>query len=175
MASTYIGQFTLMKRTILEDSKHNSVTIVREIEMLRLYLDLENMRLENLITYDIIIDEKIDIEIQKIPSMIIQPFVENSIIHGLSAKKSGERKITIEMKQMEDTIFCAIEDTGIGRERSEEINKKKGLIRESFGMKITQNRLEMFSRDNGKKLPFSVIDLKDSEDKAIGTRIEVNF
>ena len=174
-ALTYISNFSLLIRKVLENSKYSYITISEEIEMLKLYLKLENLRFDNSIHYDFIIDDKIDQEFQVIPSMIIQPFVENSILHGLSGLKDRTKAITIEMTLHSDHILCTIEDNGIGRVKSAEINKRKNFGHQSLGLEITRERLALLFEGKDNNLSFKVIDLSDENGEPNGTKVEVIF
>jgi ligand-binding sensor domain-containing protein len=174
-AQTYISSFSMLLRKVLENSRYRFITIEEEIKMLQLYIDLENLRFDETMKYEFKIDERIDIEFQEIPSMILQPFVENAILHGISGKMEGEKKLTIEMILKEDHILCIVEDTGIGREKSAEIQKRKEFDHKSLGTKIANERLLLYNEEQGNNLAFEFIDLYDNQGRARGTRVEICF
>lgn len=174
-ALEYIKRFSSLLRKVLENSRKLTLSVGEEIAMLKLYIDLENKRINNQINWSINIDEAIDPSFHAIPSMVIQPFVENAIIHGLNPKTEGPKTLTIDLKMVSDTLICIIEDSGIGRVKSQEINARKQLQKKSLGLKITKERLALFFNEQGEKLNYKIIDLYDENNTATGTRVEVYF
>ena len=142
---------------------------MKELKALQYYIDIEKLRFDDKFDYEIIIDEEIDEDFFGIPPLVIQPFVENSIIHGLNNKKS-KGFISIELKMIEESILCIIQDNGIGREAADKIRENSGILHKSKGMNITKERLEILS--NTKKYSVNIIDLKDENGHPTGTRIE---
>lgn len=141
MANDYMGDFSDLLRIILENSGKSTVNISNEINTLRLYLDIEKMRTEGMIEYQINVDPKIDLLNNFMPPLIIQPFVENAIWHGiLPTDKKGLIKVDIEKKD-EKTLKCVICDNGIGIEKSRKAKAAEGHT--SRGMKITEARLNI--------------------------------
>jgi len=174
-ALSYVSKFSLLLRKVLENSKYKFITVNEELQMLDLYVNLENLRFQNSIEYTVKIDPKIDQEFQEIPSMIIQPFIENSIIHGLSGLKGRKKQIVLNMSFQKNYILCVIEDNGIGREASEEINELKNFGHQSMGLEITKDRLELFFKDSNNELSFRIIDLFGENGDATGTRVEIHL
>ena len=165
-ADYYISKFSKLMRTVLENSEKKEVQLSDELGALELYIQLESLRLKNKFVYEIIIDPSIDKENTLIPPLILQPFVENSIWHGI-AKKEGEGKITISIIRENDMINCIIEDNGIGRKSS--VLTTNSNEKRSFGMKITQTRIDILN-----KLKKSSGDVLLS-DLAEGFRVEVRL
>ncbi|NOQ72582.1 MAG: hypothetical protein GQ574_11300 [Crocinitomix sp.] len=174
-AQTYISSFSLLLRKVLENSRYRFITIEEEIKMLALYFDLENLRFDQTMECEFKIDERIESDFQEIPSMILQPFVENAILHGISGKKEGNKKIMIELILNDDHILCIVEDTGIGRVKSAEIKKRKEFNHKSLGMKIAHERLLLYNQEQGNDLAFKFIDLYNKQGEARGTRVEICF
>jgi ligand-binding sensor domain-containing protein/two-component sensor histidine kinase len=174
MAVNYLGKFSQLMRLILTHSTEDTISIEEELRALRYYLDIEMLRFENKFTYTIHVDPAIDEEFTEVPPMIVQPYVENAIIHGLMHKK-GERHIKITLKLEDNSILWIIEDNGIGRDRAMQIQKESGLQRKSRGMLITMERLEVLHRKNNENFSIEVIDLKDENDHPIGTRVELRM
>jgi hypothetical protein len=168
-ASEYLIKFSKLVRSILENSKSRSITLEQEIEAVQLYVELELLRFDNKFDFQVNIDSSINKETSKIPPLVLQPFVENAIWHGLM-KKSDRGQITIDIKSKNpNTLFISIEDNGVGREAA---NKNKSSLHEkgkSFGMQITQERINAL---NDKKNTIKIIDLYDAEKNALGTRVE---
>ena len=173
-SARYLNNFARLLRITLENSQKNLVSIKDEIDGLKLYLDLELKRLENKFEYDVIIDENIDELMFKVPSLLIQPFIENSILHGIQ-KNQAKGKILVELKLKKDAIHCIIEDNGIGRERSESFKTKQQKQRKSYGSSITKTRLQLLNKLYGKELGITYTDLIDNEKKPAGTRVEFDL
>ncbi|MBC8436174.1 MAG: histidine kinase [Bacteroidetes bacterium] len=172
--NTYLTKFSSLIRKILENSQHTSILIKDELEALQLYLELEKLRFKDKFSYEIDVDEEIDILQYKIPTMLIQPYVENAICHGLINKEdSGELKIALSLEY--DYISCVIEDNGIGREAAVEIRKSKEFNHNSLGTRITESRLDLVNALYGTSLKVIYSDLKDDAGKAIGTRVEIHI
>jgi sensor histidine kinase YesM len=105
--------------------------------------------------------------------MVRQPFVENAILHGLMHKENNEKgTVKIEIVEKDDTLLCTIEDNGVGRTKSRELSKNSVLKNKSMGLKITEDRLRLISKERLREL-IKIIDLKDSMDRALGTRVEI--
>jgi len=170
----YLAKFSKLMRMILHNSRETHIPLSEEVKSLKYYMDMEKLRFDDKFDYRINISPKIDTEFIGIPPMIIQPYIENSIIHGLIHKKNeGNIKISIEL--VSNSIYCIIEDDGIGREMSKQIKDESGLERKSTGMKITKERLHLLSKAYNEQFLVDVIDLKNQEGKATGTRIELRI
>ncbi|MFK8039576.1 MAG: sensor histidine kinase [Crocinitomicaceae bacterium] len=174
-ASKYIGDFSKLIRKVLENSKHPFISLAEELEMLKLYIELEYLRFGNKFVYEIIVDEKLDLSYHEIPTMVIQPFVENAILHGLAPIKNndGILKLTITLERK--TIYCFIEDNGIGREEALKIKKRKGFAKDSMATRITEDRIRLYKKKMKKDFSVNIIDLKDHLDHGKGTRVELAF
>ncbi len=167
----YLNKFSKLVRRILEGSTLKETPLSEELETVELYLNIENIRFSNEIQYDIKIDERISPEQVKIPSLVLQPFLENAIWHGLSAKE-GEKKLWLDItKKDESHIQISIIDNGVGRRTSEEIKENRVLKRKSVGIDITKERLANFAKDYQYDFSVEIIDLFDDEGKAKGTKI----
>lgn len=170
----YLSKFARLIRYVMDNSKPAVIPLEKEIEALRLYIDLEALRFENRFEYEINVDKNIDVTYVQIPSMLIQPYVENAIWHGLMHKK-GAGKLSITIKNDETILTCIIEDNGIGRERSKEIRATESMpYHKSFGMSVTKERLEIISRLNNINPHIHVIDLYENK-VATGTRVEISI
>jgi len=168
----YLSKFSKLMRKILESSQNQYMSVQDEIEILSLYLKLESVRFKGKFDYDIFVDDKIDPILFKIPSLLIQPFVENSLWHGIQ-NKQGKGRIQVSFNLADKSIFCAIEDNGIGRENAEKIKNSRITNHISLGGSITQTRMKLLKSLYGSKLGIRYIDLKDSENKPSGTRVEL--
>ncbi|MBP6456835.1 MAG: histidine kinase, partial [Chitinophagaceae bacterium] len=174
MANEQMGNFAQLTRKILDVSGKQKVDLSEEIEILTKYLELESMRFENDFSYAIDLGENIDEEYLQIPPMLIQPYVENSIKHGLLHKK-GHKNIHIyfELNQEETILKCIIDDNGIGRDASTEINKKRPQSHVSFSTSATEKRLQLLNQE--KKVMIAVVfeDKMDETGNALGTRVTI--
>jgi LytS/YehU family sensor histidine kinase len=161
-ADNYLSKFAKVMRLTLEHSEQKAVTLEEDLKALELYMQLESARLNNKFTYEIKVDENIDRANTLVPPMILQPFVENSIWHGIS-KIDGAGKILIEIKKDEEMINCIVEDNGAGIQSNQLIDKK------SLGMKITKARIDIMNKIKKSK---AAIDLFNKEE---GVRVEVKL
>jgi LytS/YehU family sensor histidine kinase len=156
-------------RLTLENSQSFSVSFSAERESLDLYLELEALRADGKFVYEIVVDDNISNEIT-IPSLIVQPFVENAIWHGVIPKGGGGR-ISVVFKMSDKRILCSIEDNGIGRVEAEKYASAKA--HKSLGSKITMQRLQLLKSMYGQQLGIVYVDLKDSLGAPIGTKVEL--
>ncbi len=169
----YLNKFSKLIRTILANSKEKEITLADELATMELYLNIENIRFANKINYEVNISEDIDADAIKMPSLILQPFLENAIWHGLSLKE-GEKKLIINvLKSTEDKAIIEITDNGIGRKRSGEIKAQKTLNQTSIGIELTTERLQNFFKEKGMKGEYDIRfeDLHDANGVASGTKV----
>jgi LytS/YehU family sensor histidine kinase len=168
-ASDYLTKFSRLIRIVLINSKNKLITLEDELEMLRLYLDMERLRFKNAFSYHINFTNSIDIDNIYIPPLLLQPFAENSIWHGLM-NKEGEGRLEIGLSTENNFLICSITDNGIGRKAAAELKtfheKKKSL-----GLKITHERLAVINEDKEDKAFFEFEDLYDDQGNAAGTRV----
>ncbi len=173
-ANLYLSMFSDLMRRVLENSRHASIPIEDEVESLQLYLQLESLRFSHQFSYDILVDPDIDQEEEMIPPMLIQPFAENAIWHGLLPKDSAG-SLSIRLMRNNDLLRCIIEDNGIGRDKAQEIAGRKRHGHKSAGMKNTAKRLNMLQQKSGNEnriQGLKVVDLYE-QDQASGTRVEI--
>ncbi len=175
LANQYLGKFADLMRLTLDMSNESYVSLHDEIKVLNLYLELEGVRFENL-AYQFTVNENIDTNNIYIPSMLIQPYVENAIKHGLLHLQE-QRNLSISMSQNEagDMIFCTIQDNGIGRKRSNEIQNAHPRKHKSFALSATQKRLELLNYGHKKSISVRIIDLANENGKALGTKVELQI
>lgn len=171
-ASKYLIKFSQLVRSVLNNSSTAFVTIHEELQTIELYLIIEGMRFGNQFTYKIISEDGLNIKLFYIPSLLLQPYVENAIWHGL-LHKEGEKHILITIKKNnEKSIAISILDNGIGREMAASIKAKKDK-QKSFGMKLGESRLRLLNESYGGNASVNVVDLYDSMKIPIGTRIDI--
>ncbi len=172
--NNYLTKFSSLMRKVLENSQHTSIPIRDELDALTLYLDLECLRFKDKFEYKINIDEEIDPLLFKVPTMLIQPYVENSISHGLTGREK-KGYVSIDLKLEGDHIVCSIEDNGIGREAAQERKKMKGTNHNSLGTQIATSRLDLVNALYGTSLKTIYTDLKNQSGEAEGTRVEIHI
>ncbi len=144
------------------------------MKMLEFYLELEALRFSNKFTYHFSIDENVNRESTQIPTLLLQPYVENAVIHGLLNKQSGGH-LEITMSSKADKIFCVIADNGIGREAATLIKNKKFTRHESLGMKVTEERMQILEQITNRSAKVKILDLKDEFGNALGTKVEIEI
>ncbi len=167
----YLNKFSKLVRKILEASSLREIPLAEELETVELYMTIENIRFSNEIQFKIVIEEGIDPHIVKIPSLILQPFLENALWHGLSSK-DGDKSILLHISRRKNGyIDISITDNGVGREVAEKLKENKVLKRKSVGIKITKERLANFSKDYQNKFEIEIVDLYDTQGTARGTKV----
>lgn len=174
-ASEYLNNFARLMRLILQNSRSNYISLKDELETLDLYLQMEGLRFKDKFQYEILVDKEVDTASIVIPPMLIQPYVENAIWHGLMHKKDGAvGKVEIVISKQENNLCCVVLDNGVGREKAEELKAQKSANhKRSMGMQITQDRIEMINKLYNTNNKMSIIDLKDEEGNAKGTKVEL--
>lgn len=168
----YLNKFSHLMRDVLEVSGKDEIILSKEIKMLDTYLELEKLRFGEEFTFTIKTSENLDLDHLVLPPMIIQPFIENSIKHGLLHKK-GIKLLEVEFK-MEEGLICTILDNGIGRKKSEEIKNRSGRLHQSFATEATEKRIELLNSFNNKKYSFEIIDM-DVNNISNGTKVIIKI
>lgn len=171
-AYKYINKFAALLRQTLNYSDKDYIPLEREIELLKNYLDMEKMRLDGELDYSI---NNIDHNNVQIPTMIIQPFVENALKHGLLHKQEGNKKVEIHFTIKEDLLLCSIIDNGIGRAKAQEIKLQQKHVQPSFSTGATQKRLDLLQQLEHTKLGVRYTDLKDQDNNPLGTKVEITI
>ncbi|WP_028889839.1 tetratricopeptide repeat-containing sensor histidine kinase [Tenacibaculum ovolyticum] len=171
----YLNKFSKLIRNILESTTVKEVTLAEELKTMNLYMSIENIRFSNEISYREILDENLSSETIKVPPLILQPFLENSIWHGLSSKK-GEKKVQLSVNKISDEfIQINIEDNGIGRKQAFIIKSNKSLNRKSIGIDLTKERLKNFSTQFQNNYSLVYTDLVDESGDVEGTRVSLKI
>lgn len=174
LASDYLGKFSDLVRRYLKFSDELSITLSDEVDSLKLYLELEQLRFEEHLQTTFKVDETLDIEHIRIPTMLIQPYVENAIKHGLLHKK-GTSKLQVQfLNYDENFVQCIVEDNGIGRKKASEIKAKQLRFHKSFALKANQSRLELLNYKSKHKIAVDIEDL-GHVDNPKGTRVTINI
>ena len=172
-ANSYIAGLARLIRMTLNDSSRSFVSIADEIDYLGLYLQMEKMRFKEKLDYELRIDPSIDQQGMLIPPMLVQPHVENALLHGLGQKTEGKGRISIHINKKGDRLNVVVEDNGVGRAATE--NHPRPADHHSQGMSITEGRLDMLSRLYDCPFSVTIFDLKDSSDQPSGTRIIIDL
>jgi anti-sigma regulatory factor (Ser/Thr protein kinase) len=173
-ATLYMAQFSRLMRLSLENSRKKWVPVKDEIELLKLYLELESLRFKDKFTYSILLDEDIKNSSMRIPAMLIQPFVENAIRHGVNNLSGKTGKVTVQLNFKDAHLLTTVEDNGIGRQKALTL-QGTGKDHLSSGMQITEERLQLLCRETGTPWFFKIIDKQDDTGAASGTLVKFNM
>ncbi len=172
-ANYYLTRFSKLIRQVLENSKHSFITLNEEIETLKLYLELEMLRFEGKFEYKIELDDDISDYDIEIPSMIIQPFLENAIWHGLMPK-IGDSELTINFEQSDDFLICTVQDNGVGRKAAAEANNGRDKKHKSTGIANTVKRLKLLSNVKDDNKLMQITDLEENGEP-LGTLVTLKI
>jgi len=173
-ASEYLSRFSRLVRLILQNSQEALIPLERELEALQLYLELESLRFEHRFEYKISVNEEVDTTVLKVPPLIIQPYAENAIWHGLMHKKE-KGHVEIELHQQEEILVCKITDDGIGRKKAAELKSKSASTHKSMGMRITGDRIAMLQQQKQNGTSISITDLVLSNGSPKGTEVVIKI
>lgn len=171
----YLNKFSKLIRKILIASTEKEMSLEEELDTMQLYINIENIRFQNEIDFEIKVDDGINTSNIKVPSLILQPFLENALWHGLSSKKHNKKIVLHVHKDSKDYINISIQDNGIGRKESEKINSLKVLKRKSVGIAITKARLANFSKRFPKDYKFDIEDLYNEKNRPKGTKVTLQI
>jgi sensor histidine kinase YesM len=146
-ASNYLTKFSKLIRMALENSRSETVTLDAELESLELYIQMEAMRFKEKLKYSIAIDKNVDSSFIEIPPMLLQPYVENAIWHGLMHREDGGRiDVGVRVIPNESTLAITIKDNGVGREKAAQLKSKTATSHKSYGTKVTGERLDLINQ-----------------------------
>jgi ligand-binding sensor domain-containing protein len=173
-AADYIAKFSKLLRMILNYSRQDMITVYDEIQSLKLYLEFERLRFDQDFDFDLQIDGQEVLDCQ-IPPMIIQPFIENAIWHGLMPRTEEGGKIRVSFQKQLSGLYVMVQDNGIGREKAKENNRKRSLKEGSVGLQITKDRLRSLTLRTKRQNEFEIEDLIDENGRAIGTLVTLYF
>ena len=174
-ANRFIGGFAKLIRQTLDNSARTTISITDEAAYLTNYLALEKLRFENKFDYKIKLDPAIQADEYKIPVMLLQPYIENSIRHGIRYKKGSNGMISVEFSIAGSALICAIQDNGIGRKKAEALKSKQHIEYQSKGMLLTSERIETLNKSLVEKINIVVEDLVNENNEAAGTKIIIHF
>ena len=164
-ALTYLSKFSKLLRQVLESSVNISLVLSEEIELLKIYVELEALRFDHSFSYQFEIDENLDIDAHEVPMLLVQPYIENAIIHGLMPKE-GNKELKVSFTDKGDNIECVIDDNGVGLTQTEA--RKSNRI--SRGMSITERRIQALKQHSTQQL-VKIENLSDGNRS--GTRVTI--
>ena len=170
LATRYLTRFSQLFRNILEGSTEDFIPLFKEIETAKNYLELQSVRFAGKFTYQVSVDEKLDTESLFIPPMLTQPLIENAIEHGIKHKAKPAR-ILVKFEKQPGFLTILIEDDGIGREKAGELLRQQSAGHKSLATKIIRERIKIFNKKLKRKITMEIIDLKDEQGEAKGTRV----
>ncbi|PWU04476.1 MAG: hypothetical protein C5B52_01475 [Bacteroidetes bacterium] len=174
-ASDYLNKFARLIRIILENNLHNLIPVTQDLEALQLYVDLEQFRFNNKFSYKFCIDKDLTEENYKVPPLLIQPFVENAIVHGLANSDRNDLYLTVEARLLGDFIEYIIEDNGVGRKNVAMYQVQNRKNHKSVGLQITQERISIFNQKQAADDDVMITDLYDETGNALGTRCQIKI
>jgi LytS/YehU family sensor histidine kinase len=167
---TYLARFAKLLRMLLENANSPFIPLARELEFLQLYLSLEKLRIPEL-SFNIDVDPQINKEEIKIPNMILQPYIENAIWHGLS-HKPGEKNLRIHVAQQNGTTLYEIEDNGVGRQKSAELKSQYRKEHKSKGMELLTKRFKLLQKEYGSEINTTISDVI-THNQIAGTKVSI--
>lgn len=176
LAREYLIKFAKLIRLYLDQSRKNQIVLEEELSTLNIYLELEKERFEDDFNYEIVVDENLNVNDIYVPSLLIQPYVENALKHGLLHKMNNKfLSVSFVRSNDQQEMICAILDNGIGREASAEINKKRFKNHVSFATSANQKRVQLLNTAMNKEIKVNTTDLYDIAGEASGTKVTINL
>ena len=170
-ASQYLTKFSRLIRLILDHSNQNNILLSSELDLLKLYIEMESLRFDNKFNYQIEVEKEINTDTSEVPSMLIQPYIENAIWHGLLHKEEkGNLSVTFK-KGAGNDLIVTIQDDGIGRQKAAALKSKQTLKKKSFGMQITADRIQIINQTQNINATCTIEDLKDEHGNGAGTKV----
>jgi putative methionine-R-sulfoxide reductase with GAF domain len=170
-ASLYLTRFAKLIRLILDNSGSKTVLLSNELEALKLYIEMEALRFDKKFSYSIKVDRAVNADSISLPPLIIQPYVENAIWHGL-LHKEDEGCLSIDIKMADEGMLeCMIDDNGIGRAKAKEVRSKSATHRKSLGMQLTEKRIALLNQQAQMNASITIIDKEDEAKMPTGTKV----
>jgi tetratricopeptide (TPR) repeat protein len=173
-AARYLSTFSKLLRTTLESSRNDSIYLGEEISMIKDYLDLQKLLYENKFEYTVDVDEKLNPEEVTIPPMLIQPFIENAIKHGIG-NKDEKGHIFVRFRRDDKKVICEVEDNGVGREKAWESEYTTKKDHKSLAIEIIKDRIQSLNKKLRQKINLTIIDLKTDTNEPLGTRVVLDL
>jgi len=171
-AITLLDKFAHLMRRILSSSIDEEVSLREELNSSRMYVSIENSRFSDSVEFEVEVDDSIDQDIQMVPPLVLQPFLENALLHGLR-NKEGRKKLGLKVSSPSGSgaLEISIKDNGVGRAEAQKITARRAIKRDSVGIEITQRRLKHFARQHGRDASFRILDLIDEDGNSTGTEV----
>jgi hypothetical protein len=174
-ANKYLTEFASLIRLTLDNSGKKTITVNEEVEYLTRYIQMEKMRFGDNFTYNIAVAENVDPDAIEIPAMLLQPYVENCLRHGIRYKREDIGSVEILFFMAKDQLCCTITDNGIGREKAAELKSHQHIEYQSKGMELTEKRIELLNKITNNVISVEVVDMKHSNGLAAGTEVIIKF
>jgi sensor histidine kinase YesM len=169
----YLSQFSKLIRNVLNHSENKQITLEEELQMCKLYLEMEKLRFQDSFHYKITIDPKAPLDFVKVPPMILQPLLENAIWHGLMHKE-GERLVKLDIQNGMNAVKCVVQDNGIGRSKAALLKSISVTKHKSFGTRLIKDRMKIHQQLFNNDFTLNFIDIFING-KASGTKVELTF
>jgi len=174
-SNEFITQFSSLIRQTLNYSTRAMISIYDEIQYITTYMELEKKRFEDKFIYEIVVQNDVDVHQYHIPPMILQPYVENAIRHGIGLRPDKKGKLTFSILKGDGTLDCVVEDNGVGRKRAAQLKSANSISYQSVGMSLVAKRIEMFNKTARSPVRISIVDMEDPAGSPMGTRVIVHF
>jgi ligand-binding sensor domain-containing protein len=174
-ANKFISSFSRLIRQTLDFSSKPEISLEEELDYLTNYLELEKTRLEDSFAWQVKIDKTVNPADHYIPPMILQPFVENSVRHGLRFRRDKNGIVTISVHREGDHLVCVLEDNGVGRKAAMQYKSISPINYQSKGLSLTADRIAMFNKEHEQKITMFIDDLEDDAQNALGTKVTISF
>ena len=175
LASDYLNKFARLIRMILDSTRTHLVSFAKDMEAIQLYVDLEQLRFQQKFCFRLSVDPQLVNGDFSVPPMLIQPYVENAIVHGLAPCEKEKLHLSISAELKNNVIIYTIQDNGIGRKQSEFYRQQNKPEHKSMGMQIARERINIFNREQQFKGTINIIDMTDQELQPEGTRVEITI
>jgi Putative regulator of cell autolysis len=173
-ASDYLTRFSRLIRLVLVNSQRDLIQLEEEIEMLQLYLQIEQLRFKNAFEYEIVLADDIDASVIFVPPLLLQPFCENAIWHGLM-HQTTPGKLRVEFSMKGDVVHCTITDNGIGIKKAQELASTSPEKIKSLGLRLTRDRLALFNQGNAMHTSYEIEDIVHEDGSVQGTRVKLQI
>lgn len=174
-ANQFLTGFASLVRRTLDISEKHTISLSEEIDYLKKYLEMEQMRFGDNFNYEIAVDKSINPDLVNIPSLLLQPYVENSLRHGIRYKEHGTGWLHISFSVTDHELICGIKDNGIGRKKAAEYKSKQHIEYQSRGMSLTEKRIDLINKINKSFISIDITDLEDMDGNGTGTEIKLRI
>lgn len=174
-ALDYLSKFSKLIRQVLENSVNETVTVADELKALTHYLDLERLRFNGAFSYEIDVDDDLDPYTTDIPPMLLQPYVENAILHGLRHKTDGPGRLSVHLMNQVTHLLCVVADNGVGRTAAATLKARNPSSHVSRGKAMTDSRLHLLNAGQSEPVSVVTVDLQNETGQPAGTRVEITI